>query len=240
MEFRIKIWAFIISTAFAGLVTSNSASAMEGKFNAKVYPIDAAPVFIENFTMNGKHKCRAEWRGGFLTLLFQEIKTIQYLNPGSPTYDVEVTFNNGKKEKLVLMPDVFHGKSEFGKWSMHSEKAEKIEFNPPPISDAKAKAEYTNFDQILLKNGDTICGQIMAKAFKLRTSYSTLKFRTLQIGYLDFEGGGKSEAVMGLRTGDKLSGVLETGSISLLMRSGTEVDLNKEMIKKITFVLVKR
>jgi hypothetical protein len=80
----------------------------------------------------------------------------------------------------------------------------------------------------------------MAKAFKLRTIYSTLKFRTPQIGYLDFEGGGKSEAVMGLRTGDKLSGVLETGSISLLMRSGAEVDLNKEMIKKITFVLVKR
>ncbi len=45
---------------------------------------------------------------------------------------------------------------------------------------------------------------------------------------------------MGLRTGDKLSGVLEVGSINLLMRSGAEVYLNKEMIRKITFVLVKR
>jgi len=240
MKCRIKMWAFTMSTVLAGLAISSSVLALEGKFNAKVYPIDTAPVFIEDFTMNGKHKCYAEWRGGVITLLFQEIKAIKYLNPGSHTYHVEVTFNSGKKERLVLMPDVFHGKSEFGEWSMHSEKAVKIEFNPPPVSDAKAEAEYINFDQILLKNGDTISGQIMTKAFKLRTSYSTLKFRTPQIGYLDFEGAGKSKDVMGLRTGDKLSGVLEVGSINLLMRSGAEVYLNKEMIRNITFVLVKR
>ena len=240
MKLEIKMWIFIISTAFAGLAISNIVSAREGKFDAKVYPIDAAPVFIENFTMNGKHKCRAEWRGGFLTLLFREIKEIEYLNPGSPPYDVEVTFNNGKKEKLVLMPVIFHGKTEFGKWSMHSENAAKIEFNSSPVNNSETEAGYTNFDQIQLKNGDIISGQVMAKAFKFRTSYSTLKFRTPQIGYLDFEGMGKSKAVMGLRTGDKLSGVLEVGSISLLMRSGSEVYLNKEMIKKITFVLVKR
>ena len=240
MKYRIKMWAFTISAVLAGLAISSSVSALEGKFNAKVYPIDTAPVFIEDFTMNGKHKCFAEWRGGFITLLFQKVRTIKYLNPGSHTYHVEVTFNSGKKEKLVLMPDVFHGKSELGEWSMHSEKAVKIEFNPPPVSDAKPEAEYINFDQILLKNGDAISGQIMTKAFKLRTPYSTLKFRTSQIGYLDFEGAGKTRDVMGLRTGDKLSGVLEVGSINLLMRSGTEVYLNKEMIRKITFVLVKR
>jgi len=240
MKLQIKLWLFIISTAFAGLAISNSASAREGTFDAKVYPIDAAPMVIENLTMNGKHKCRAEWRGGFLTLLFREIKEIEYLNPGNPPYDAEVTFNSGKKEKFVLMPVVFHGKSEFGKWSMHSENVAKIEFNPSPVSDSRTEAEYTNFDQIQLKNGDTIIGQVMAKAFKFGTPYSTLKFRTPQIGYLDFDGGGKSNAVVGLRTGDRLSGVLEVGSISLLMRSGAEVYLNKEMIKKITFVLVKR
>ena len=240
MKCRIKMWAFTISTVLAGLAISSSVSALEGEFNAKVYPIDATPVFIENFTVNGKHKCFAEWRGGFITLLFQKIKTIKYLNPGSNTYHVEVTFNSGKKERLVLRPDVFHGNSEFGEWSMHSEKAVKIEFNPPPVSNAEAETEYINFDQILLKNGDTISGQIMTKAFKLRTAYSTLKFRTPQIGYLDFEGTGKSKDIMGLRTGDKLSGVLEVGPINLLMRSGAEVYLNKEMIRKITFVLVKR
>lgn len=240
MKCRIKMWAFTISTVLAGLAISSSVSALEGKFNAKVYPIDTAPVFIEDFTMNGKHKCFAKWRSGFITLLFQEVKAIKYLNPGSHTYNVEVTFNSGKKERLVLMPDVFHGKSEFGEWSMHSEKAAKIEFNPPPLSDVRAKTEYINFDQILLKNGDAISGQIMTKAFKLRTPYSTLKFRTSQIGYLDFEGAGKTRDVMGLRTGDKLSGVLEVGPINLLMRSGAEVYLNKEMIRKITFVLVKR
>jgi hypothetical protein len=240
MKYRIKMWAFTISTVLAGLAISSSVSALEGKFNAKVYPIDTAPVFIEDFTMNGKHKCFAEWRGGFITLLFQEVKAIKYLDPGSHTYHVEVTFNSGKKERLVLMPDVFHGNSEFGEWSMHSEKAVKIEFNPPPVSDSKAEAEYINFDQILLRNGDAISGQITTKAFKLRTSYSTLKFKKSQIGYLDFERAGESKDVMGLRTGDKLSGVLEVGSINLLMRSGVEVYLNKDMIRRITFVLVKR
>ncbi len=240
MKSRIKMWVFTISTVLAGFAISSNASALGGKFNAKVYPIDAAPVFIENFTMNGKYKCFAEWRGGFITLLFQDLKAIKYLNPGNHTYHVEVTFNSGKKERLVLMPDVFHGKSEFGEWSMHSEKAVKIEFKPPPVNDVRSDSEYINYDQILLNNGDTISGQIMTKAFKLRTSYSTLKFKTSQIGYLNFEGAGKSKDVIGLRTGDKLSGVLDVGAINLLMRSGVEVYLNKEMIRKITFVLVKR
>jgi hypothetical protein len=80
MKCRIKMWAFTMSTVLAGLAISSSVLALEGKFNAKVYPIDTAPVFIEDFTMNGKHKCYAEWRGGVITLLFQEIKNLSVNN----------------------------------------------------------------------------------------------------------------------------------------------------------------
>jgi len=45
---------------------------------------------------------------------------------------------------------------------------------------------------------------------------------------------------MGLRIGDTLSGILEAGSIKLLMRSGAELSLHKDKIRKINFILVKK
>ena len=217
-----------------------SAFAQEGSFNARVYPLDASPMVVEDFTLSGKPKFYAEWRGSYVTLLFEEIKEIRYLSPGNHPYHVEVTFSNGKKDRFELMPGVFHGKSEFGEWSMHPEKAVRIELNPSSAIEAYPAAEYRKFDQIFLKNGDTVSGQVQTKAFKLRTSYATLDFETLQIGYIDFEGGSQNRDVMGLRIGDKLSGFLEPESIMLLLRSGAEVKLDKRKIKKINFVLLRK
>jgi hypothetical protein len=33
-------------------------------------------MLIDNFTMNDKTKLYAEWRGSYITLLFQEIRTL--------------------------------------------------------------------------------------------------------------------------------------------------------------------
>ena len=240
MNGKIEMKALVILTTLICLIFSSPAFAQEGEFTAKVYPIDGGPMIIDNFTMNEKTKLYAEWRGSYVTLLFQDIKTIQYLEPGSHNYNVKITFNSGKKDEFVLMPGVFHGRSAFGEWSMHPEKAVTIEINPLSVRDIYEEAEYKNFDQVLLKNGDTVSGQVLTKAFKMRTSYATLSFETPQIGYIDFEGKGQNAAVMGLRIGDTLSGILEAETIKLLMRSGAELSLHRDTIRTINFILVKK
>jgi hypothetical protein len=91
------------------------------------------------------------------------------------------------------------------------------------------------FDRIFLKNGDVVSGQILKETFKLRTSYGTINFELPQIAYIDFESGGKNTDIVVLKVGDQLSGVLEAPIITLQMQHGTEIELDKEKIKKITF-----
>lgn len=237
---QLEMKVFAVLTILICLAFSSRGFAQEGKLKARVYPIDGAPMLIDNFTINDKTKLYAEWRGSYTTLLFRQIRTIQYLEPGSHTYGVEITFNSGRKDKFVLMPGVFHGKSDFGEWSMHPEKAVKIEINPSWVSGLNEEGEYINFDQVILKNGDTVSGQVLTKAFKMRTAYATLSFETRQIGFIDFGGKDPTGDVMFLRVGDRLSGTLEGQSIKLLMRSGAELSLQKDKIKKINFVLVKK
>ena len=50
----------------------------------------------------------------------------------------------------------------------------------------------------------------------------------------EFEGGGQNIDIVSLRSGDKLSGVIETPIITVLISSGKEINLDKEKIKKIT------
>lgn len=69
----------------------------------------------------------------------------------------------------------------------------------------------------------------------MRTSYATIKFELPQIAYIDFEGGGKNIDIIVLKVGDKLSGIVEAPIITLQMQPGTEIDLDKEKIKRITF-----
>ena len=52
---------------------------------------------------------------------------------------------------------------------------------------------------------------------------------------INFDGRGQKIAVMGLRIGDVFSGGLEVESVKLLTRSGKEVNLDSEKIKRITF-----
>jgi hypothetical protein len=91
------------------------------------------------------------------------------------------------------------------------------------------------FDRVFLKNGDIISGQILKETFKLRTSYATFKFELPQIAYIDFEGGGKNMDIIVLKVGDKLSGIVEAPVITLQIQPGTEIDLDKQKIKRITF-----
>ena len=127
------------------------------------------------------------------------------------------------------------GRSSFGEWSMYLRDIYKIDFNPSVTSQPQVSVTSSEFGQILLKNGDIISGEIKTGPFKLRTPYGTLTFEADKISSIDFEGGGQNIDVVVFKVGDKISGVVEVDTINLLMRSGTEVNLDKEEIKQITF-----
>jgi hypothetical protein len=207
-----------------------------------VYPREAEPILIEDLQFMTLGGLKYNWfmkatrkGGSSVYLMFKDIKTIRYLSPGKGD-EAEVSFNNGRKDTFFLKTGTFQGISQFGTpWSISSRQVAKIEFSSSTPGKLETAAEPTDFDQILLKNGDTISGQVKTKFFRLRTSYGDLKFQTPQIAYIDFDRRGQNMDVVVLKMGDKLSGAIEVPIITLLMRSGTEVNLDKGKIKRITF-----
>ena len=240
MNLKKRLGIFVIPIFLMGGIPLGQTLAKEISFGAKVFPINGEPVTIKGFTINSKQRLYAEWREGFVTLRFQDIKSIRFLEPGSSDYLAEIVFRDQRKDKFKLMPALMSGESTYGKWCIHPVKTAKIEFLRLNKDKRGRKAEYSKFDQIRLKNGDTVSGEVQTKIFKILTPYGEMDFETPQIGYIDFEGGTENNAIVGLRIGDRLSGVIQAQTVRLLMRAGKAVDLDKEKIKKITFVLVKK
>ena len=242
MGLRLIRKGFIFLVTFVALFFSSNMQAENKTPNAMVYLEKNGPILIEDLqfmTLGGLKYNRfmsATWKGGSASyLMFKDIKTIRYLNPGKGN-EAEVSFNDGKKDTFFLKTGTFQGISQFGTpWSISARQVVKIEFRSSTPGKPKTAAEATNYDQILLKNADTISGQIKTEAFRLRTSYGDLNFHTPQIAYIDFEGGDQNMDVIVLNIGDRLSGVIETPVITLRTRSGTEVKLDKVKIKRITF-----
>lgn len=143
-------------------------------------------------------------------------------------YNAEVTLNNGKREIVNLRrvgDNPFVGKSFIGRWISDINNIAKIEFNPGD-PDQPINNEVSNeFDQILLKNGEIMSGEVLTEAFQLKTSYANLDLETPIIDFVDFEGGGQNIDVVVLKIGDKLSGMIEEPTIKVKTRTGTEVDL---------------
>ena len=95
--------------------------------------------------------------------------------------------------------------------------------------------EGSEYDQVLMKNGDVLSGRILTTDFTLRTSYGTHSFQTKQIQTINLEGGGQNVDLVLLWIGDELSGVIESAAVKMEMRSGTQVELSKDKIKDIIF-----
>ena len=242
MSLRVIRRDFIVLATLVVLVFSSNMQAETGTLRFMVYPSEAGQILIEDLQFMTLGGLKYNWfmkatrKGGdSIYLMFKDIKTIRYLSPGKGD-ETEVSFNNGVKDTFFLEAGTFQGISQFGTpWSISSSQVAKIEVSPSTPGKLETAAEPTDSDQILLKNGDTISGQVKTEAFRLRTSYGDLKFHTPQIAHIDFEGGGQNMDVIVLKIGDKLSGVIEAPIITLLMRSGTEVNLDKGKIKRITF-----
>jgi len=237
MAFRLLIKLFTI-LALMGMLFSVNSLAQQAKFTATIYPIHTKPIFVEDFHLiDGNPFYEAVQNGKDIKLPFENIKTIEFIDPGKRGYEADITLNDGKKGRYRLKkPGNIEIITKFSKVTMSHTKVAKIEFGTsqkreePTLVDRSEKV-----DRIILKNGDNLSGQLQTKVFTLKTSYGTFNFEAPQISYIDFDSQGKDKDidVVVLKIGDRLSGVIEVESVKFLMISGKEVSFEGKSIKKI-------
>ena len=88
-------------------------------------------------------------------------------------------------------------------------------------------------DQVLLRNGDIMTGSVLTPSFTVRTSYATLTVSAAELRSVSFEGGALNIAVLTLRNGDRLSGILAPESVTIRLTAGQDAEVTKEKIKEI-------
>ena len=96
-------------------------------------------------------------------------------------------------------------------------------------------AQAAKYDTVVLRNGDTVTGEVQNDTFAIKTSYASLEFHRDKLAKVDMEGAGANLDIVTLRVGDKISGVLETSVIRLKLVAGQETELDKDKIKTIRF-----
>jgi hypothetical protein len=234
MAFRLLIKFFII-LALMGMLFPVNPLAQQAKFSATIYTVQGKPIPVEDFHLvNGNFFYDAVQNGKDVKLPFENIKTIQFINPGK-NYEADITLNDGKKNRYSLKkPGNIEIITKFSKVSMGHTKVTKIEFGalqkkqePEPVE------KLEKVDRIILKNGDNLSGQLQTNVFTLKTSYGTFNFEAPKVSYIDFDTKDKDIDVVVLKIGDRLSGVIEVKSVKFLLRSGKEVSFEGEAIKKI-------
>ena len=88
-------------------------------------------------------------------------------------------------------------------------------------------------DRLMLKNGDTVTGEIKTDEFVIGTSYGSMTFSTTDIRSIVLEGSGQNIDTLVLRNGDKLSGVVNPTIIEIELASGELVEIDKDKIQEV-------
>ena len=221
-----------------------NAFAQEEKFLATITLIGVKPFEVPDFTINGERFYDAVRQGKKVKLPFRDLKDIRFLNPAR-SFEVEVLFNNGRKETLLLQPaaDITLDTGMISEYS-HT-KVARIQFAPMPAQPTppdgqpappkQPDAAPVTSDRVVLRNGDTLSGQVQTKTFPLRTAYGTFQLEAAQIASIEFDATRPHLAVVLLKNGDRLSGTVEVESLSFTITSGEAVSFDGKTIKAITF-----
>ncbi len=102
-----------------------------------------------------------------------------------------------------------------------------------PGSAANGTQARPQFDSVVLKNGDNISGTIQNENLEIKTSYASVTFGIEEISRITIEGGGANTDVIVLSNRDRLSGMLQTPLIKVLIPSGTILEIEKDKIKNL-------
>jgi hypothetical protein len=101
-----------------------------------------------------------------------------------------------------------------------------------PTAEVSEKEKY---DKIVLRNGDTLSGQVMNTSLHLKTSYGSLEFKTSTMAYIKLEGADSKTDAIELRNSDKLTGTLDDETFTINLKAGQIIPIKKKDISSISF-----
>ena len=237
---------FCTILALMGIVFSTPAFAQAGKLQTAIFLIGVQqPIVIQDFTINDESFYDAVRDGKQVKLPFRDLKEILFLNPGK-NFETEVLFNDGRKETYRLQPasDITIDTGTISTYS-HT-KVARIQFSPMPVQtpppDTQPALQPTQpgvqpgtFARVILKNGDSLSGQVQTMTFTVRTAYGTFRLETPKIASVEFDEKGPGTVVVLLRNGDRLSGTVEVESVRFVMTSGEGISFDGKAIRIINF-----
>lgn len=148
----------------------------------------------------------------------------------------------GRGEIIVVMAgsgwdmgnDRFRWKLNFDHWALRMAVPGAAERANVGAGGAAIAGGVPRPDRILLKNGDSITGKIVTERFIVRTSYAELPFETKAVDSIILEGAGQNIEMLVLRTGDRLSGVLQNQSVEIEIQGGQKSAIAKDKIKEVS------
>jgi hypothetical protein len=218
------------------LLIINPAAAEDEAYRVTVIPRSGDPLIVENFNQKGAHHYLAFRMNRKVKLPFKELQAIEFTKPGDTAYPVVITFMDGRKDDFRLLPFGFmEGRSGLEDWRMSHRDVKAIQFVDHEEEVKPKMPEPVHYDRIILKNGDTLSGQILTAVFTLTTFYGTLNFEADKIQQINIQGDGEEVDFVMLKTGDRLSGTIEESLIRIKIDSGKEVVVSKEKIKDVLF-----
>ena len=148
-----------------------------------------------------------------------------------------MTLEEGKiyfRSKLDKTPDARRWLLNWWHWAMG--------LNVPGAADTRVRAglprpstlaQKMKHDALALRSGETASGDVLDKAFTIKTPYATLTFETAKIAKIAFGGSGSTADTLTLRTGDAFGGTAILDSVTVRKLDATEVKLAKDKIKEI-------
>lgn len=234
--FFLSIVLTLIAVFFSSLLFAE-----DKPYTVRITDIKGNEAIIEDFKIHKYYEdsgCKyfdAMWNNSSVKFGFEEISQIIFTNELEPyKFAVEVLFKDGRKDKFRMAFEHATGKSKFGGWRMYSSRMKKINFLSSGTT-SESSTSTSEYDSIILKNGDAISGTIINKAWSLKASYGDLNFGSSEIDLIDFEGAGQNIDIISLKLGDKISGVVQNNIINIRLVSGAELKIDKDKIKTIRF-----
>lgn len=110
-----------------------------------------------------------------------------------------------------------------------------IEEGAPAQEEPSRQAAPTGV--VLLANGDKLTGTILSpEELSIETAYGTVTVKLREVSKITLATGDPPSDVLLLANGDQLSGKLQLSALSLVLKSGQKVELEREQIKSLEVI----
>lgn len=204
--------------------------------------------------LSGKSALLGEFKGEELAIPVDEIQSFTVKSSdkgwfglvGSEDAIIKVKFQDGSQASYKSDMNLFYLSDEkqkeipiFGVRSVerciekHKQKQRRDEAKTQDAEPGSQMQTVSEPLTIVLNNGDILHGKLVSEVIQWKTVYATLDVPVLHIRLLRVES--KSGGQLELLSGDRMSGSLQNTSLKIKLIIGQVVDLDREMIKTVSY-----